>query len=126
MKAMEDCKRWYLADNGDSLTTDVDTDELLESFIYEYFNNYIFYQIKNTIEAYMEDNTFDLLMDNWDDLSEDIRNHIEENGLVDDEDDDISEEDVVNFVNSLLEEDDDEDTNWFDGKSLTEGEEDED
>ena len=74
----------------------------------------------------MEENTFDLLMDNWDDLSEDIRNHIEENGLVDDEDDDISEEDVVNFVNSLLEEDDDEDTNWFDGKSLTEGEEDED
>ena len=116
----------YLVDYGDSLTTDVDTDELLESFIYEYFNNYIFYQIKNTIEAYMEDNTFDLLMDNWDDLSEDIRNHIEENGLVDDEEDDISEEDVVNFVNSLLEEDDDEDTNWFDGKSLTEGEEDED
>ena len=116
----------YLVDYGDSLTTDVDTDELLESFIYEYFNNYIFYQIKNTIEAYMEDNTFDLLMDNWDDLSEDIRNHIEENGLVDDEEDDISEEDVTNFVNSLLEEDDDEDTNWFDGKSLTEGEEDED
>lgn len=116
----------YLVDNGDSLTTDVDTDELLESFIYEYFNDYIFYQIKNTIETYMEDNTFDLLMDNWDDLNEDIRYYIEENGLVDDEEDDISEEDVTNFVNSLLEEDDDEDTNWYGNTQRQEGEEDED
>ena len=116
----------YLVDYGDSLTTDVDTDELLESFIYEYFNNYIFYQIKNTIETYMEDNTFDLLMDNWDDLSEDIRHYIEENGLVDDEEGDISEEDVVNFVNSLLEEDDDEDTNWYGNIHRQEDEEDED
>lgn len=115
----------YLVDNGDSLTTDVDTDELLEFFIYEYFNEYTFYQIKNTIEAYMEENAFDLLMDDWDVLYEDIRYHIEENGLVDDEDDDISEEDVTNFVNSLLEEDD-EDTNWFDNKHPQEDEEDED
>ena len=114
----------YLVDNGDSLTTDVDTDELLESFIYEYFNEYTFYQIKNTIEAYMEENAFDLLMDDWDVLYEDIRYHIEENGLVDDEDDDISEEDVTNFVNSLLEEDD-EDTNWFDNKQPQKDEEDE-
>ena len=115
----------YLVDHGDSLTTDVDTDELLESFIYEYFNEYTFYQIKNTIEAYMEENAFDLLMDDWDVLYEDIRYHIEENGLVDDEDDDISEEEVTNFVNSLLEEDD-EDTNWFDNKQPNEDEEDED
>ena len=71
----------YLADNGDSLTTDVDTDQLLESFIYEYFDYYDFDQIKQTIETYMEDNTFDLLMDNWDDLNEDILNYIEEEGL---------------------------------------------
>ena len=66
----------YLVDNGDSLTTNVDTDELLESFIYEYFGNYDFDQIKHTIETYMEDNTFDLLMDNWDNLNEDILNYI--------------------------------------------------
>ena len=67
----------YLADNGDSLTADVDTDELLEYFIYEYFDNYDFDQIKQTIEAYMEDNTFDLLMDDWNDLNKDILNCIE-------------------------------------------------
>ena len=67
----------YLADNGDSLTADVDTDELLEYFIYEYFDNYDFDQIKQTIETYMEDNTFDLLMDDWNDLNKDILNCIE-------------------------------------------------
>lgn len=71
----------YLVDNGDSLTTDVDTDELLESFIYEYFSHFDFDQIKQTIETYMEDNAFDLLMDNWDDLNEDILYYIEEEGL---------------------------------------------
>ena len=67
----------YLVDNGDSLTTNVDTDELLEAFIYEYFDNYDFDQIKQTIETYMEDNTFDLLMDDWNDLNKDILNCIE-------------------------------------------------
>ena len=67
----------YLVDNGDSLTTNVDTDELLEAFIYEYFDGYDFGQIKQTIETYMEDNTFDLLMDDWNDLNKDILNCIE-------------------------------------------------
>ena len=67
----------YLADNGDSLTKKVDSDELLEAFIYEYFDNYDFGQIKQTIETYMEDNTFDLLMDDWNDLNKDILNCIE-------------------------------------------------
>lgn len=79
----------YLVDNGDSLTTNVDTDELLESFIYEYFDGCDFDQIKQTIEAYMEGNTFDLLMDDWNDLNEDILDYIKEVGLVDD---DINEE----------------------------------
>ena len=96
----------YLAENGDSLTTDIDTDELLESFIYEYFDNYDFDQIKCVIETYMEDNTFDLLMDNWDDLNEDILNYIEEEGLgsnVEDEDDeDNDDEDSNDFINRLL------------------------
>lgn len=61
----------YLVDNGDSLTTNVDTDKLLESFVYEYYD---FDQIKQTIETYMEDNTFDLLMDDWDDLFEAVKN----------------------------------------------------
>lgn len=95
----------YLVDNGDSLTTDVDTDELLESFIYEYFNHYDFDQIKCVIETYMENNTFDLLMDNWDDLNEDVLNYIEEEGLGsnDEEDDeDNDDEDSDDFINRLL------------------------
>ena len=95
----------YLVDNGDSLTTNVDTDELLESFIYEYFDNYDFDQIKCVIETYMGNNTFDLLMDNWDDLNEDILNYIEEEGLGsnDEEDDeDNDDEDSNDFINRLL------------------------
>lgn len=95
----------YLVDNGDSLTTDVDTDELLESFIYEYFNHFDFDQIKQTIETYMEDNAFDLLMDNWDDLNEDILYYIEEEGLgSNDEGDDEGndDEDSDDFINRLL------------------------
>ena len=97
----------YLVDNGDSLTTDVDTDELLESFIYEYFDHYDFDQIKSVIETYMEDNTFDLLMDDWDDLNEYILNYIEEEGLGsnDEEDDeDNDDEDSDDFINRLLRE----------------------
>ena len=95
----------YLVDYGDSLTTNVDADELLESFIYEYFDNYDFDQIKRAIETYMEDNTFDLLMDDWDDLNEDILNYIEEEGLGsnDEEDDeDNDDEDSNDFINRLL------------------------
>ena len=95
----------YLVDYGDSLTTNVDTDELLESFIYEYFDNYDFDQIKCVIETYMEGNTFDLLTDNWDDLNEDILNYIEEEGLGsnDEEDDeDNDDEDSNDFINRLL------------------------
>ena len=94
-----------LVDYGDSLTTNVDADELLESFIYEYFDNYDFDQIKCVIETYMEDNTFDLLMDDWDDLNEDILNYIEEEGLGsnDEEDDeDNDDEDSNDFINRLL------------------------
>ena len=95
----------YLVDNGDSLTTNVDTDELLEAFIYEYFDNYDFDQINCVIETYMGNNTFDLLMDNWDDLNEDILNYIEEEGLGsnDEEDDeDNDDEDSNDFINRLL------------------------
>ena len=96
----------YLVDNGDSLTTDVDTDELLESFIYEYFDHYDFDQIKCVIETYMENNAFDLLMDNWDDLNEDILNYIEEEGLgsndEEEDDEDNDDEDSDDFINRLL------------------------
>ena len=95
----------YLVDNGYSLTTNVDTDELLEAFIYEYFDNYDFDQIKCVIETYMGNNTFDLLMDNQDDLNEDILNYIEEEGLGsnDEEDDeDNDDEDSNDFINRLL------------------------
>ena len=93
----------YLVDNGDSLTTDIDTDELLESFIYEYFDHYDFDQIKCVIETYMEDNTFDLLMDNWDDLNRDVLDYIKEEELgYSDEDEDNDDEDSNDFINRLL------------------------
>lgn len=96
----------YLIDNGDSLTTDVDTDELLESFIYEYFDHYDFDQIKCVIETYMEDNTFDLLMDDWDDLNGYILDYIEEEGLgsndEEEDDEDNDDEDSNDFINRLL------------------------
>jgi hypothetical protein len=68
----------YLVDYGDSLTTEVDTDELLESFIYEYFDHYDFDTIKAIIEKYIEDEVFDLLMGDWDLMDEEIRDYIEE------------------------------------------------
>lgn len=97
----------YLVDNGDCLTTDVDTDELLESFIYEYFDHYDFDQIKSVIETYMEDNTFDLLMDDWDDLNGYILDYIEEEGLgsndeEEEDDEDNDDEDSNDFINKLL------------------------
>ena len=93
----------YLVDNGDSLTTDIDTDELLESFIYEYFDHYDFDQIKCVIETYMEDNTFDLLMDSWDDLNRDVLDYIKEEELgYSDEDEDNDDEDSNDFINRLL------------------------
>ena len=95
----------YLVDNGDSLTAGVDTDQLLESFIYEYFDYYDFDQIKSIIETYMKNNTFDLLMDNWDDLNRDVLDYIkeEELGYSDEEDDeDNDDEDSNDFINRLL------------------------
>lgn len=99
----------YLAENGDSLISDVDKDELLEFFIYEYFDHYDFDQIKCVIETYMENNTFDLLKDNWDDLNEDILNYIEEAGLgsnaEEEDDEDNDDEDYNDFITRLLLED---------------------
>ena len=93
----------YLVDNGDSLTTDIDTDELLESFIYEYFDHYDFDQIKCVIETYMKNNTFDLLMDSWDDLNRDVLDYIKEEELgYSDEDEDNDDEDSNDFINRLL------------------------
>ena len=94
----------YLADKGDSLTKEVDSDELLDYFVEEYFGNYDFDQIKCVIETYMEDNTFDLVMDNWDDLNEYILNYIKEEGLGSNEEDDEDndDEDSNDFINRLL------------------------
>ena len=52
----------------------------------------------------MEDNTFDLLMDNWDDLNEYILNYIKEEGLGSNEEDDEDndDEDSNDFINRLL------------------------
>lgn len=112
----------YLAEYGDSLTRDVDTDILLDDFICGYFDNYDFHQIKCVIETYMENNTFDLLTDDWDDFNKDIISHIEENGLGDYEEDEVSEEEVEEFIKSLLEKDDDDEDDDVEGYSNEEDE----
>lgn len=68
----------HLVDNGDSEYTEVDNEALLEGFIDEYFMDYDFDTIKAIIEKYMEEETFDLLMGDWDLMDEEIRDYIEE------------------------------------------------
>ena len=76
----------YLVDMGDSDYTEVDNDELLDAFIIEYdwcnhyyFRNRDFEEIKSTFEIIMEEESFDLLMDNWDDLASSVDMWIETN-----------------------------------------------
>ena len=66
----------YLADNGDSLTKKVDSDELLAYFVEEYFDNDD--NVRDILSTIIEegDEPFDLLMDDWDDLFETAKNII--------------------------------------------------
>lgn len=66
----------YLADNGDSLTKKVDSDELLAYFVEEYFDNDD--NVRDILSTIIEegDEPFDLLMDDWDDLFETFKNII--------------------------------------------------
>ena len=66
----------YLADNGDSLTKKVDSDELLAYFVEEYFDNDD--NVRDILSTVIEegDEPFDLLMDDWDDLFEAFKNII--------------------------------------------------
>ena len=66
----------YLADNGDSLTKKVDSDELLAYFVEEYFDNDD--NVRDILSTVIEegDEPFDLLMDDWDDLFETAKNII--------------------------------------------------
>ena len=66
----------YLADNGDSLTKKVDSDELLAYFVEEYFDddNNVRDILSDIIEKGEE--PFDLLRDDWDDLFEAFKNII--------------------------------------------------
>ena len=66
----------YLADNGDSLTKKVDSDELLAYFVEEYFDNDD--NVRDILSTIIEegDEPFDLLMDDWDDLFEAFKNII--------------------------------------------------
>lgn len=66
----------YLADNGDSLTKKVDSDELLAYFVEEYFDDDD--NVRDILSTIIEegDETFDLLMDDWDDLFEAFKNII--------------------------------------------------
>lgn len=68
----------YLVDCGDSDYTEVDNEALLDEFINEHFSNYNYDEIKNIIEVIMEEETFDLLMDNWDDLAEIVEEKLNE------------------------------------------------
>ena len=66
----------YLADNGDSLTKKVDSDELLAYFAEEYFDDDD--NVRDILSTIIEegDEPFDLLMDDWDDLFEAFKNII--------------------------------------------------
>ena len=66
----------YLADNGDSLTKEVDSDELLAYFVEEYFDDDD--NVRDILSTIIEegDEPFDLLMDDWDDLFEAFKNII--------------------------------------------------
>lgn len=66
----------YLADKGDSLTKEVDSDELLAYFVEEYFDDDD--NVRNILSDIIEkgEEPFDLLMDNWDDLFETAKNII--------------------------------------------------
>ena len=66
----------YLADNGDSLTKKVDSDELLAYFVEEYFDDDD--NVRDILSTIIEegDEPFDLLMDDWDDLFETFKNII--------------------------------------------------
>ena len=66
----------YLIDNGDSLTKEVDSDELLAYFVEEYFDDDD--NVRDILSTIIEegDEPFDLLMDDWDDLFEAFKNII--------------------------------------------------
>lgn len=66
----------YLADNGDSLTEEVDSDELLTYFVDEYFDDDE--NVRNILSTLIEEGEepFDLLMDDWDDLFETAKNFL--------------------------------------------------
>ena len=66
----------YLIDNGDSLTKEVDSDELLAYFVEEYFDDDD--NVRDILSTIIEegDEPFDLLMDDWDDLFEAFNNII--------------------------------------------------
>lgn len=60
----------YLVENGDSTTKEIDTDLLLLAFLDEHFISYDRNLMFDAISKYMEEETFDVLMDDWDDLAD--------------------------------------------------------
>jgi hypothetical protein len=67
----------YLVDNGDG-DFEVNTDALQNYFIDEYFADMEWTEITALIDRISEDEPFDLLMDDWDDLAEIVKEHIKE------------------------------------------------
>lgn len=65
----------YLVDNGDG-DFEVDTDMLQDYFIEEYFADMEWTEITALIDKISEDEPFDLLMDDWDDLAEIVKEHL--------------------------------------------------
>lgn len=66
----------YIVDGGDCGIEEVNTDQLLNEFIDEYFADYDSEAMFNLLSEYMEEETFDVLMDDWDvlaDIAEDLR-----------------------------------------------------
>lgn len=67
----------HLVDNGDG-DFEVNTDALQNYFIDEYFADMRWTEITALIDKISAEEPFDLLMDDWDDLAEIVKEHIKE------------------------------------------------
>lgn len=62
----------YLVDWGDSGVRGIDNEELLDDFVEEYYSHRNVDEMKAFIYNIMEEESFDLLMDDWNDLYESV------------------------------------------------------
>mgnify|MGYP003307885407 CR=1 FL=1 len=67
----------WLIDNGDSDTEEIDTDDLAEGFLDEYFPDDDRDKMEHLIDIYCEEECFDILTEDWDDLAANLKYALE-------------------------------------------------